>query len=53
MKIRNNEPLFVDLRANHHITLNPCMGCASRGKCDVEKYALPGDYCRSYKRKEE
>jgi len=35
--------------SNCTIDLNPCMGCVSRGNCDVEKYMEPGDFCRDKK----
>ena len=48
---KRGDILAIDSRGNHHIRLNPCIGCVSRGKCDKEQYADPDSYCRSYERK--
>ena len=41
--------IVVDVRTgftNYPVPLSPCRGCLKRGKCDGEKYAEQGAYCR-------
>ena len=43
----NKDVIEIDLRGNTHVKLDPCRGCIKRGNCEGEKYAEPGEYCRS------
>ena len=42
--ISHHEAVF-----NHNLSLNPCIGCIKRGKCEGEQYAEPDSYCRDRK----